>query len=56
MNPLLGVFLAKFWILDPLYTALGTLMAWFYDVIPSFGGAIILLTLAVRLLTFPLTA
>ncbi|MEN3314439.1 MAG: YidC/Oxa1 family rane protein insertase [Acidimicrobiaceae bacterium] len=46
----------SFWILDPLYTALGTVLAWFYDVIPSYGVAIILLTLAVRLLTFPLTA
>ncbi|HEX3393923.1 MAG TPA: YidC/Oxa1 family membrane protein insertase [Acidimicrobiales bacterium] len=46
----------SFWILDPLYTALGTVLAWFYDVIPSYGMAIILLTLAVRLLTFPLTA
>ncbi len=50
------VVLAAFWILDPLYTALGTVLAWFYDVIPSYGVAIILLTLAVRLLTFPLTA
>ncbi|MGI8778508.1 MAG: membrane protein insertase YidC [Acidimicrobiales bacterium] len=46
----------SFWILDPLYAALGTVLAWFYDVIPSYGVAIILLTLAVRLLTFPLTA
>jgi|GEM_PF-984204 len=46
----------SFWILDPLYTALGTVLAWFYDVVPSYGVAIILLTLAVRLLTFPLTA
>jgi len=50
------VILGAFWILDPLYTALGTVLAWFYDVIPSYGVAIILLTLAVRLLTFPLTA
>ena len=46
----------RFWILDPLYTALGTVLAWFYSVIPSFGGAIIALTLLVRLATFPLTA
>jgi YidC/Oxa1 family membrane protein insertase len=46
----------KFWILDPLYSALGTLLAWFYSVIPSYGVAIVLLTLAVRLVTFPLTA
>ncbi|MCA1684183.1 MAG: YidC/Oxa1 family membrane protein insertase, partial [Actinobacteria bacterium] len=48
--------LAAFWILDPLYTALGTVLAWFYDLIPSYGMAIVLLTVAVRLLTFPLTA
>ncbi|HEX2043153.1 MAG TPA: YidC/Oxa1 family membrane protein insertase [Acidimicrobiales bacterium] len=46
----------KFWILDPLYSALGTLVAWFYSVIPSYGFAIVLLTLAVRVITLPLTA
>ena len=46
----------KFWILDPLYQALGTLVAWFYSVVPSYGVAIALLTLAVRIITLPLTA
>ncbi|HEX2273895.1 MAG TPA: YidC/Oxa1 family membrane protein insertase, partial [Acidimicrobiales bacterium] len=50
------VVLAKFWILDPLYTSLGTLLAWFYSVIPSYAFAIVLLTLAVRVITLPLTA
>ncbi|MGI9023532.1 MAG: membrane protein insertase YidC, partial [Acidimicrobiales bacterium] len=50
------VLAAKFWILDPLYVALGTLLSWFYDIVPSYGVAIIMLTIAVRLLTFPLTA
>src|SRR5438874_13833959 len=45
-----------FWILDPLYNALGQLLAWFYGVIPSYGVAIVVLTVAVRLLLFPLTA
>src|ERR687886_833378 len=46
----------KFWILDPLYTALGTLLAWFYSVAHSYALAIVLLTVVVRLATFPLTA
>jgi YidC/Oxa1 family membrane protein insertase len=51
-----SVVLAKFWILDPLYTSLGTLLAWFYSVIPSYAFAIVLLTVAVRVITLPLTA
>src|SRR5258706_2771071 len=43
-------------ILDPIYTVLGTLLTWFYGVIPQFMVAIILLTVAVRLILFPLTA
>jgi YidC/Oxa1 family membrane protein insertase len=46
----------KFWILDPLYAALGNLLAWFYAVIPSYGVAIILLTVAVSILRMPLVA
>ena len=46
----------KFWILDPLYVSLGTLLAWFYSIAHSFGLAIVLLTVVVRLATFPLTA
>ncbi|MDQ6927981.1 MAG: YidC/Oxa1 family membrane protein insertase, partial [Actinomycetota bacterium] len=54
---ILSVLLAKsFWILDPLYSALGWVLAWFYGIIPNYGIAIILLTMAVRLVTFPLTA
>ena len=53
-----GLMLAagKFWILDPLYTALGTVLAWFYAFIPSYGIAIILLTATVSLLRMPLVA
>ncbi|HEX8770767.1 MAG TPA: membrane protein insertase YidC [Acidimicrobiales bacterium] len=54
---ILSAVLAKsFWILDPLYTALGYVLAWFYGIIADYGVAIILLTVAVRLVTFPLTA
>src|SRR5437660_8908642 len=43
------------WVLDPLYTGLGWVMAWLYALIPSYGIAIILLTVAVRLVLYPLT-
>jgi YidC/Oxa1 family membrane protein insertase len=46
----------KFWILDPLYVSLGTILAWFYSIAHSYGLAIVLLTVVVRLATFPLTA
>ncbi|MHB8671041.1 MAG: YidC/Oxa1 family membrane protein insertase [Acidimicrobiales bacterium] len=42
-------------IFEPIYSALGQLLAWFYGLIPSYGVAIILLTIAVRLLVWPLT-
>jgi YidC/Oxa1 family membrane protein insertase len=38
-----------------LLSLLGTLLSFFYDIIPEYGIAIILLTLAVSLLLFPLT-
>ena len=46
---------AQFWILDPIYKAMGTVLAWFYALIPSYGLAIALLTIAVRVLLIPLT-
>jgi YidC/Oxa1 family membrane protein insertase len=46
---------ASFWILDPIYTAMGTVLAWLYAVVPSYGAAIALLTIAVRVLLIPLT-
>jgi YidC/Oxa1 family membrane protein insertase len=42
--------------LDPLYNALGAVLAFFYAIIPNEGVAIILLTITVMLLLFPLTA
>jgi YidC/Oxa1 family membrane protein insertase len=41
---------------DAIRDGLGTVLAFFYGVIPSSGVAIILLTVAVRLAMFPLTA
>ena len=42
-------------ILEPIYTVMGAALAWFYNLVPSYGMAIILLTVAVRLVLFPLT-
>ena len=56
MSALLLAAEKKFWILDPLYGAFGGALAWFYAVIPSFGLAIILLTVAVSILRMPLVA
>lgn len=46
----------KFWILDPLYAVLGNMLAFLYALIPSYGVAIILLTVAVSILRMPLVA
>ncbi|HEY7564834.1 MAG TPA: YidC/Oxa1 family membrane protein insertase [Acidimicrobiia bacterium] len=40
---------------DGLQNALGAALAFFYDLIPSYGLAIVLLTVVVNLLLFPLT-
>jgi YidC/Oxa1 family membrane protein insertase len=42
--------------LDPLYNAFGAVLAFFYALIPNLGVAIILLTISVMILLFPLTA
>jgi len=42
--------------LDPLYQAIGWLLAQFYSVVPNLGVAIIVLTIFIMLLLFPLTA
>jgi YidC/Oxa1 family membrane protein insertase len=42
--------------LDPLYNAFGAVLAFFYAIIPNEGIAIILLTITVMLVLFPLTA
>jgi YidC/Oxa1 family membrane protein insertase len=41
--------------LRAIETALGTALAFFFDLVPSFGVAIIMLTVAVNILVFPLT-
>jgi len=41
---------------DAIREGLGSVLAFFYDIIPNSGVAIILLTVSVRLLLFPLTA
>ncbi len=41
---------------DWLYNALGSVMAFFYSLIPSYGFAIAMLTISVRVLLIPLTS
>jgi YidC/Oxa1 family membrane protein insertase len=41
---------------DPLYNALGAVLAFFYSLAPNLGVAIILMTFAVMLVLYPLTA
>ena len=43
------------WILDPIYNAMGSVLAFFYSVIASYGVAIGLLTVTVRIFLIPLT-
>src|SRR6202022_1815500 len=43
-------------VFDPLYNALGAVLAFFYSLVPNLGVAIILMTFAVMLLLYPLTA
>ena len=42
--------------LNPIFEAMGTVLSWFYEVVPNYGVAIILLTVLVRLVLYPLTA
>src|SRR5439155_3502417 len=42
-------------VFDPLYTALGWVLAQLYAFIPNYAAAIVLLTIAVRLVLYPLT-
>src|SRR5215213_6830292 len=43
-------------IFDPIYNFFGTILAFFYGIIPNLGVSIILLTIVVMLVMFPLTA
>jgi YidC/Oxa1 family membrane protein insertase len=47
--------LLAFWILDPIYGAMGRVLAFFYSVVASYGVAIALLTVTVRIFLIPLT-
>ena len=47
--------LAAFWILDPIYGAMGRVLAFFYSVVGSYGVSIALLTITVRVFLIPLT-
>ncbi len=51
--PVLGSTLGK--IFSPLYTLMGTLIAFFYALIPNYAVAIALLTVVVMIVTAPLT-
>lgn len=48
--------MVAFWILDPLYNALGGILSAYYAVIPHYGVAIILLTATVSLIRMPLVS
>jgi len=41
---------------NPVFEAMGSILSWLYEVIPNYGVAIILLTVLVRLVLYPLTA
>jgi YidC/Oxa1 family membrane protein insertase len=43
------------WILDPIYNVMGAVLAFFYSIVPSYGLAIVLLTMTVRVFLIPLT-
>ena len=47
--------LAAFWILDPIYGAMGRVLAFFYSVVSSYGLASALLTITVRIFLIPIT-
>src|SRR5947207_8636019 len=43
-------------VFDPIYNLLGEVLAFFYSVIPNLGVAIVLLTVSIMVILFPLTA
>src|SRR5260370_42643790 len=44
------------WIVDRIYNFFGSILAFFYGLVPNLGVSIIMLTLVVMLALFPLTA
>ena len=43
-------------VFNPIFEAMGTVLSWLYAIVPNYGIAIILLTILVRLVLYPLTA
>jgi YidC/Oxa1 family membrane protein insertase len=43
-------------VFNPIFEAMGTLLSWLYAIVPNYGIAIIMLTVLVRLVLYPLTA
>ncbi len=43
-------------VFNPIFEAMGTLLSWLYAIVPNYGIAIIMLTILVRLVLYPLTA
>ena len=41
---------------DPIYNFFGTILAFFYGIIPNLGVSIILLTVLIKIVFFPLSA
>ncbi|MGZ8762817.1 MAG: YidC/Oxa1 family membrane protein insertase [Acidimicrobiia bacterium] len=43
-------------VFNPIFEAMGSLLSWLYAIVPNYGIAIIMLTVLVRLVLYPLTA
>lgn len=43
-------------VFNPIFDAMGSLLSWLYGIVPNYGIAIIMLTILVRLVLYPLTA
>lgn len=43
-------------VFNPIFDAMGSLLSWLYAIVPNYGIAIIMLTILVRLVLYPLTA
>jgi YidC/Oxa1 family membrane protein insertase len=43
-------------IFNPIFDAMGSVLSWLYAIVPNYGIAIILLTILVRVVLYPLTA
>jgi YidC/Oxa1 family membrane protein insertase len=43
-------------VFNPIFEAMGSVLSWLYAIVPNYGVAIIMLTVLVRLVLYPLTA